>query len=288
MTSTRTAGRGTRRHSPLAVLALTLAVIAVLVQVVHPLLDDAARTSATTLAVVCFCAAALADAARRFSPATAAVVLGVAGGLGLAAEAVGTRTGLPFGEYAYTGSLQPEVLGVPLVVPLAWTMMAYPMLLAGRTLAPPGSWTAVPLAAVGLTSWDLFLDPMMVAAGHWTWADPTPALPGLPGIPLTNYAGWLLVSLVICAALHRLVPDPRRRGRGSREEPAPGTQRARGSAELAVPTLLLGWTWIGSTLEALVFAGRPWAGVWGFVVMGVVVAPTLAHWLWASYALRRR
>ena len=32
--------------------------------------------------------------------------------------------------------------------------------------------------------WDLFLDPQMVDAGHWTWRDPTPALPGVPGIPV--------------------------------------------------------------------------------------------------------
>jgi len=290
-----TTSRG--RRSPLALVSLVLAGAAVLAQVAHPLLSGDALHVATVAAVGLFAAAALTDAARRFGVAAAATVLVVAGGLGLAAEAVGTATGLPFGEYAYAGTLGPQVLDVPLVVPLAWAMMAYPMLLAGRTLAPPGSWTAVPVAAVGLASWDLFLDPMMVAEGHWAWADPTPALPGVPGVPLTNYAGWLLVALVITAVLHRVVPDPRRlpRRRGlpsaSRHlvrPPAPGTQRARGSAELAVPSVLLGWTWLGSTVDALVFAGRPWAALWGFVVMGGVVAPTLAHWLWAAGPMRRR
>ena len=44
------------------------------------------------------------------------------------------RTGLPFGDYSYAGTLGPELLDVPLVVPLAWTMMAYPVLLAARRL----------------------------------------------------------------------------------------------------------------------------------------------------------
>ncbi|WP_298991648.1 carotenoid biosynthesis protein [uncultured Pseudokineococcus sp.] len=287
-----------RRRSPLAVASLLLAVLAVLAQVAHPLLSGDALHTTTVAAVALFAAAVLADAARRFGPATAGGVLLVAGGIGLLAEAVGTATGFPFGAYSYAGSLGPQVLDVPVVVPLAWTMMAYPMLLAGRTLAPPGSWTAVPVAAVGLASWDLFLDPMMVAQGHWTWADPTPALPGVPGIPLTNYAGWLLVALVISAVLQRVVPDPRRpprkgrsagaRGPAARRAPAPGTDRARGSAELAVPGLLLGWTWLGSTVDALVFSGRPWVALWGFVVMGAVVAPTLAHWLWAAASMRRR
>ena len=64
----------------------------------------------------------------------------------------------------------------------------------------------------------------MVAAGHWAWASPEPALPGVPGIPLTNYAGWLLVvALVMVAALDRLVPR-RRRGAGRRRR-APRPRR---------------------------------------------------------------
>ena len=114
------------------------------------------------------------------------LVVVTAGG-GLAAEAVGVRTGLPFGDYRYEGTLGPEVLDVPVVVPLAWTMMAYPVLLAARRLTR----RFVPVVGgLGLTAWDVFLDPQMVGDGHWTWADPTPALPGVDGIPLTNYAGW--------------------------------------------------------------------------------------------------
>ena len=117
------------------------------------------------------------------------LVVVTAGG-GLAAEAVGVRTGVPFGDYSYAGTLGPQVLDVPVVVPLAWTMMAYPVLLAARRLTrrcggPLSS------AASGWPAWDVFLDPQMVADGHWPWADPTPSLPGVHGVPLTNYAGWL-------------------------------------------------------------------------------------------------
>ena len=37
-------------------------------------------------------------------------------------ERVGTQTGLPFGRYAYTGALQPQVAHVPVIVPLALVM----------------------------------------------------------------------------------------------------------------------------------------------------------------------
>ena len=54
----------------------------------------------------------------------ALTLAGVAGGGGLIAEAVGVATGIPFGRYTYTGTLGPEVLGVPVIVPMAWVMMA--------------------------------------------------------------------------------------------------------------------------------------------------------------------
>ena len=55
-------------------------------------------------------------------------------------------------------------------------------------------WVAAPSARFGLAAWDVFLDPQMVDDGHWRWADPTPGLPGVDGVPLTNFAGWLLVG----------------------------------------------------------------------------------------------
>src|SRR5690606_13300745 len=35
-------------------------------------------------------------------------------------EYVGSTTGLPFGAYQYTDTLQPQIGGVPLLIPLAW------------------------------------------------------------------------------------------------------------------------------------------------------------------------
>ena len=90
---------------------------------------------------------------------------------GFAVEALGVATGFPFGRYAYGAALGPTLLGVPLVIPLAWTWMAWPAWIAaghltGHSAAPGGR-----SAAVGLAAWDLFLDPQMVAEGYWTWAD---------------------------------------------------------------------------------------------------------------------
>ncbi|PWJ53697.1 putative membrane protein [Quadrisphaera granulorum] len=264
---------------PLAVtggqrVALLLAAVAVVVQITYPLLSGHVLITATVTSVLVFAAASLISAlATHGLRAAAALALG-AGGVGLLAEAVGVSTGFPFGDYAYAGTLRPQVLGVPAVVPAAWLMMAWPTMLAGRSVVdllrrrfgPVPHWAAVPLAAWLLTAWDLSLDPQMVAAGHWSWEHPAPALPGIPGIPLTNYAGWLLVSLVVHAVLHVGVP------RGVRRGVAPGAAIGAGA-----PALLLGWTWLGSALGNAVFFGRPWVALWVFVAMGLVALPALAH-----------
>jgi uncharacterized membrane protein len=254
--------------------ALVLAAVAVVVQVAHPLLSGDVLTTATVVSVLVFAAASLVSAAATHGLRAAAVLALGAGGVGLLAEAVGVSTGFPFGDYAYAGTLGPQVLGVPAVVPAAWLMMAWPTMLAGRSVvdllrqrfAPVPRWVAVPVSAWVLTAWDLSLDPQMVAAGHWSWAHPDPSLPGIPGIPLTNYAGWLLVSLVVHAVLQTGVPHRVRPG------VAPGAALGAGA-----PALLLGWTWLGSALGNAVFFGRPWVALWVLVAMGLVALPALWH-----------
>jgi putative membrane protein len=239
-------------------LVWTLVAAAIGVQIAYPLMPEVWRTQVTVISVVVFCAAALADAARVHGIAGAGLLFAVAGGGGLLAEAIGVATGWPFGRYAYTGTLGPELLGVPVVVPLAWAMMTWPALVVARTLAVRGA-VVVVIGAAALTAWDVFLDPQMVAAGHWTWLDPQPALPLVPGIPLTNYAGWLLVSVLVMTVLTRTL----------RRERVPSAPAA----------ALYLWVYFSSVLGHLVFFGLPGSAVTGGVLMGAVAVP-FAVTLW--------
>ena len=254
----------------------------VLVQIVYPLMPDALRTEITVASVLVFCAAALADAGRVHGLRGAAVLLAVAGGGGLLVEAAGVHTGIPFGPYTYTGDLGAEVLGVPVVVPLAWAMMAWPALVVGRTLArrpvavdravrrrPVGghdltglsrSRTAL-VGGVALAAWDLFLDPQMVDAGHWTWAHPDPGLPLVPGVPLTNYGGWLVVSVVMVGVLDRLLPPH--------------------SGPSGPAAALYLWTYGSSVLAHVVFFSRPGSALVGGLLMGALALP-FARAVWTS------
>jgi putative membrane protein len=230
---------------------VALAMATVLLQIAYPLVSGHPRDVLTVVTVVAFFLASVVHAlVHRGARWTALFVL-VTTGTGLLAESLGTSTGFPFGEYDYAGSLGWKLLAVPVVIPLAWAMMAYPCLLVGQRLAS----SRLGAAAVGgfaLAAWDLFLDPQMVEAGHWTWSDVQLALPGSPGIPVSNYLGWLLVAVLMVGVLQLL---PRR------------------PADDRVPAALFLWTYGSSVLANAVFFGRPAVALIGGVGMGVVAVP---------------
>lgn len=171
---------------------------------------------------------------------TATVVLILA----WAIEAVGSSSGVPFGPYTYTHKLQPQLSGVPLLIPLAWLMMLPPAwAVAGRLT---GHWrgpTFVAASALAFTAWDLFLDPQMTAWRLWVWARPG----GYFGIPWLNYAGWLMASAVITALAR--------------------------PAKLPIRPLLLIYTitWALETAGLLLFWRLPGPALTGGLVMGSLV-----------------
>jgi len=174
-----------------------------LAQVTIPLTPRGDRQIATTVVVAALAAGVALLAVGRLGVRRAGAVAAICCATGLAAEVVGTRTGLPFGDYAYTDELTPQVLGVPVVVVLAWFGMGLPATAVARRIVVGGGAlrraARVGVAAVALTGWDLFLDPQMVREGYWVW----PGGGAYRGIPLSNFAGWLVVSALLAAALER-------------------------------------------------------------------------------------
>ena len=231
----------------------------VLAQISYPLLHGGARDVVIAVVVTTFAAASLTAAANSRGP-VACLALAGAGLLAFAVEVAGLHTGLPFGRYAYTGALGVRLLGVPGVVGLAWLMFAWPSAVVAARIARAYP-ARVVAGAWSLTAWDLYLDPQLVAAGGWRWRHPAPHLPGVPTVPLTNYGGWLLVSLAVSALLQLVVRAPR-----------PGD---------GVPLALFAWTWLGSALALAAFLGLPWAALWGFLALGAVAVP------WVAAGVRR-
>lgn len=219
----------------------------VLAQIAYPLVGGAARATLVVLTVLWGFTASVSHAVTTRGWRTAAIVVAITTGGGLLVEAVGVATGFPFGSYAYTAALGPRVFGVPVVIPLAWTWMAWPAWVVAQHLVRRQV-ARVAVAAVGLATWDLFLDPQMVAAGYWRWS--TVDVPG------QNYVAWLGVAALMMTAISGAV----------RPEPA--------SVRADAPALgLYLWTYASSVLAHAVFLGLPRSALWGGVGMGLVAIP---------------
>lgn len=120
--------------------------------------------------------------------------------IALAAEYLGTRTGLPFGPYRYSGLMGAKIGGhVPWLIPLSWFVMAVPCYRLALS-----AWGHSPRlirllgATALLVTWDLALDPAMSAlTPYWIWE-----VEGVYyGMPLINLVGWAITGLVIMGFL---------------------------------------------------------------------------------------
>jgi putative membrane protein len=230
----------------------------VLAQVAYPLTSGSARDALTVATVLLVAAASLVHAYRSYGSQVLTVLTLTCVVGGFVVEVLGVHTGVPFGKYHYTGGLGASLFGVPVVIAFAWPMLAWPAALAAHRLCRSFA-ARVAVGAWALAAWDLFLDPQMVAAGHWTWADPGAHLPGVASVPLTDYAGWLVVSALMSLALQSVL---RRR-----------------AADDWWPLAFYVWTWASSTLALAAFLGLPAAALCGAVAMGAVAVP-LARRLW--------
>ncbi|SNT22449.1 carotenoid biosynthesis protein [Rhodococcoides kyotonense] len=259
-------------------LVWVLVAAALSAQITYPLVSGTAR-DVVTVAVVGFLAAAvLTHAAVTRGVAWASVLFVTTAGIGILAEIVGTATGFPFGSYFYaTDRLGPDILGVPAVVPLAWTAGFYPIRCAvtyvlERSSLSPGRQRRhrIVATALGMVGWDLYLDTQMVTDGQWTWTSDIAGLPGIPSIPVSNYLGWFVTALVMAVVVD-LVGD---RVAGRRPVTSPMSD--------AAPLVLFLWTWLGSALAHSVFLDGDelrFSAVYGFCAMSIVGVPFVVTWL---------
>jgi putative membrane protein len=123
-----------------------------------------------------------------------------------AIEFVGLRTGLPYGDFSYEIALGPMLggelpLGLPVFfLPLVLNSYLLCLLLLGERA--DSALVRLPAVIAAVVAVDLVLDPAAVALGFWSYAGG-----GYYGVPLTNYAGWVLsatvATLVVDAAFDR-------------------------------------------------------------------------------------
>jgi putative membrane protein len=161
---------------------------------------------------------------------------------GLIVEWLGHTTGVPFGAYDYaadTAVSGPQLLGVPLLVPLGWFAFS----LIAVSLAAPGR--ARWLAPLALVAWDVGLDPLMVAQGFWRFEGGF-----YYGVPLSNFIGWGVSGALLVALLLRVEPR-------LAHDSSPELRYVFGAQAFLIAAGLL-------------FFGLPWAALAAPLAMGLV------------------
>jgi len=250
--------RGSNRAPWVKYVPWGFTAITILGQILWILVSGDTRIVFTTITVSGFFLASVSHAYLRRGLGWTISFFSITLSFGWLIEVLGTVTKFPFGDYDYSDKLGFALLTVPILIPMAWSMMAYPVMLATQRMA------ATPLATafIGgwlLASWDLFLDPMMVGEGYWTWNELGWVLPGIPTIPLQNFLGWLLSAIALAFALNLL---PRK------------------VANDAVPNTLLIWIYFSNILAAAVFFGTIGVALWGGIAMGLIMFP----WMWRIWS----
>src|SRR5215207_5421024 len=204
----------------------------------------ASYASTLLIALPCFVALFRYLGARR-----AALSLLALSAFGYAVEATGVATGLPYGSFYYGDSLGPKLLGlVPYLLPVSYL----PLVIGAVAAARPGSGNRalwIIRSSLLLTLMDGVLDPGATALGFWVWQEGG----AYYGVPLTNYAGWLLSGALATTLL-----------------------LATGSwSETPEPTLL----------DSATIATSFWTGV---AILSGMIAPSLLGSLLLVYLLGRR
>ncbi|ELK50859.1 carotenoid biosynthesis protein [Haloferax volcanii] len=136
----------------------------------------------------------------------AALGVGALTAYAYAIEYTGVTTGWPYGWFHYGVDLGPTVAGVPVGLPVFFiplVMNAY--LLCLLLLGDRARNGAVRLGVVtaAVLAMDVVLDPGAVALGFWEYYRLGDDALLFYGVPLSNYAGWVVSATVAVVALDR-------------------------------------------------------------------------------------
>ena len=132
------------------------------------------------------------------------------------AEYASTRVGVPFGLYHYTEltrGVELYLSNVPFFDSLSFPFLAYASFcLARRTLGTFAGMGVVWLAGVLMMLLDVVIDPLAVRGDRWFLGRVFyyPAGGVYFGVPLSNFAGWVLVGWTIVGGYVLVTPavDP--------------------------------------------------------------------------------
>ena len=118
-----------------------------------------------------------------------------------AIELVGVATGWPYGTFEYTVDLGPMLGGVPMALPVFFIPLvvnAYLLCLLLLGSRASNGWLRLASVIAAVVAMDVVLDPGAVSLGFWSFGGGS-----FYGVPLSNYAGWVVSATVAVVTLDR-------------------------------------------------------------------------------------
>ncbi|MDQ3159111.1 MAG: carotenoid biosynthesis protein [bacterium] len=154
---------------------------------------------ASAVAIIAFAVPAYVSVVKQKGMAKGPLILLILGLFALVVEGVSIKTGLPYGDFEYGSSIGFKLFGL-----VPWPVaFAYPPILIGAfwsaSKITKGMWR-VPLTALFALIVDVVIDPALTKMGIWVWESPGQFY----GVPLLNFAGWLITGVVGAMILNYL------------------------------------------------------------------------------------
>jgi len=169
-------------------------------------------------------------------------------------QAIVVRSGMPYGKMHYTAALEPQLLGIPVIIPVTWLMMLPPAWLVGRLITRKlGGCLLRPIfvlvSAIAFTGWTFYFDSLMVRYKVLQWTPDG----NFYGTPAWNYVFWLFIAALLTFSL-----SPTRLPAG--------------------PLLLMyALSWLVPFITLLIFGGLLVPALVGFILMGGVLIGAAAN-----------
>ena len=145
-----------------------------------------------------------------FGPRRAALSILAVAAFAYVVETIGVVTGFPYGSFYYGDALGGRIFGlVPYLLPVSYAPLVIGAVAASWSSGNQHRALWILRSALLLTLMDGVLDPGAASLGFWVW----PEGGAYYGVPLSNYAGWLLsgalaAALLLAAGRWRGAPPP--------------------------------------------------------------------------------
>lgn len=116
--------------------------------------------------------------------------------IGFFAEVLGVKTGLLFGSYTYGPTLGFKAFEVPLAIGLNWVVLVYCSAHLSQKIAST-TFIQIILGSLIMVAFDFIIEPVAIKFDFWAWEE--------LNIPIRNYLGWLLLSVLLHTLFHFLI-----------------------------------------------------------------------------------